>query len=206
VSRNLGQTSCHECHGGTESIVLEGPIRPVTELEDPVYFHDHEGLLIAEARCVLCHALYIAWVDWPPPHEHSHYWRLEERRSREPEARFVDLSYRRSFNDEPAVEDLPLFEVSTVLVRRPLADHRYLRHERADDVARWRARVEAARDRPITEDLALEAQVRGADPWRALDPANRDRTWVQACALHDDCRRHPEVGVVCLARRERDAR
>jgi len=205
VSRNLGQTSCHECSGGEDCVVLEGPIRPVTELEDPAYFRDHEGLLVAEARCVLCHTLYIAWVDWPGQHGsfRNVYWSLEERRLQNSDARFVDLSYRHAFNDEPAVEDLPLFTVETVLVRRPIDDHRYAHAHDPRAVARWRERVKAIRDRPIAEDLALVK----AGPYSSEEIAalKLGRTWVQACALHDDCRRHPEVGVVCLARRERGA-
>lgn len=112
MSRNLCRIDCAECPGGHEHIVLEGPVRPVTAKEDPGYYKAHAGLLIAEARCVLCGALYFAWVDWPNGHS---FWHLASKH----EQRFCDLSYRHSFNDEPDERDLPTHDVRIEYVRKP---------------------------------------------------------------------------------------
>lgn len=113
MSRNLCRVDCDRCPGTHEHIVLEGPVRPVTAKEDPGYHGAHTGLLIAEARCVLCHTLYFAWVDWPGGHS---FWRLSSKF----EQRFCDLSYRHSFNDEPAPEDMPKFRVRVEYVSEPI--------------------------------------------------------------------------------------
>jgi hypothetical protein len=117
VSRNLCRVDCAECPGGHEHIVLEGPVRQVTAAEDPGYHAAHAGLLIAEARCTLCYTLYFAWVDWPGGNS---FWHL----STKCEQRFCDLSYRHSFNDEPAPQDLPRFRVRVEYVCEPIADER----------------------------------------------------------------------------------
>lgn len=144
MSRNLCQIDCAACPGSHEHIVIEGPVREVTEKEDPGYYREHRGLLIAEARCVLCHALYFAWVDWPnQPHSH---WHLKSKHGQ----RFCDLSYRNAFNDEPAPEDTPLFHVEVAPVRRLAAvdDHPYRTGNAswyAEGRARWQARADAAK-------------------------------------------------------------
>lgn len=141
MSRNLCRVDCRECPGGHEHIVIEGPIREVTAKEDPAYINDHRGLLIAEARCVLCHALYVAWIDWSnQPHSH---WHLKAHAGQ----RFCDLSYRHAFNDEPCVLDLPVYEVEQVIHyrRRPKATHPYF-NDRDKDASeafktRWNSTV-----------------------------------------------------------------
>lgn len=161
MSRNLCDIGCHECPGGHEHIVIEGPIRPVTEKEDPAYYRDHAGLLIAEARCVLCHALYFAWVDWPSsPHSH---WRLKDKPTGQ---RFCDLSFRHAFNDEPAIEDTPLFEVEAVVtyVRRPVKvdEHSYRRNDYGDELYRARKNAELERWKRRQEH-AVELKLSPAD-------------------------------------------
>ncbi len=162
MSRNLARTDCSECPGGTEHILLEGPTRPVTAKEDP-YHAEHEGLLIAEARCVLCHTLYFAWVDWPNS-QHS-YWHLKDRRYRNEDARFVDLSYRASFNDEPAPVDLPVYDVREIrsYSRAPAQPHTYLKYGTDEQRAAYYTRREAtlAAKMSVADEMARVAH--GAD-------------------------------------------
>jgi len=88
----------------------------------PAWWHtDHGNLSYAggtfqNARCVLCHALYVAWIDGPPCRG---YWREKhERGVKTGEFRFVDLSFRRAFNDEPSPEDCPVYEVEEIVTYR----------------------------------------------------------------------------------------
>ncbi len=154
MSRNLGETSCHECPGGHDDIVLEGPIREVTAKEDPGYYEDHAGLLIAEARCILCHTLYFAWVDWVgSPYSH---WQL---RTKDRGVRFCDLSYRHSFNDEPSPEDLPVYDVVMVPSRTPAKEHTYMKFGSDEDRAVYAARREAtiAKRLSLSDERALRS-------------------------------------------------
>ena len=159
MSRNLGQVRCNECPGNHEHIVLDEEPRPVTEADIGGHFWasgDYAGLIVAHAHCVLCHALYLAWVDWPPTSEprsgekrggslapSGTHWKLASH----PGQRFTDLSYRHSFNDEPGLLDAPVFEVEAVVTyrRRPLLLHGYhigrTPEELRGYVDRWNATI-----------------------------------------------------------------
>jgi hypothetical protein len=108
VSRNLGRCRCYFC--GTEPTLDEQP-RPITAEDAGYYFAEYEGMLVANATCSLCRAKYIAWVDMRTCANTAYYggYRLDLY-ARYGDA-FFDLSFRNSFNDEPSVEDLPLFKV-----------------------------------------------------------------------------------------------
>ncbi len=155
MSRNLGRTDCRECIGESEHIVFDEEPRPVKDTDvGRHFFAEYQGLIVAHARCILCHTLYLAWVDWPG--SSSSYFRRRE------EHRFVDLSYRSSFNDEPNAIDLPVYEVEVIrtYVRRPLAGHRYLRFGTEAEVKAWEARRQAAVDAKLSvnDELALIAK------------------------------------------------
>lgn len=123
MSRNLGITHCHQCGG---DVALEEEPRPITRDDAGPYFDEYhrKRLIVANASCPDCRAKYLAWVsssigghlspsdvDWMP-------------------GRFVDLSYRHAFNDEPDREDIA--EISTLaaralrLLREPERDESYL--------------------------------------------------------------------------------
>lgn len=102
MSRNLLRT---ECHGPVD---LEESPRPITASEAGQYFEEYEGMLVANATCPHCRAKYLAWVDERP--------RLRNSLRRAPESGgIVDLSYRSTFDDEPGYDDLPEFEVQTII-------------------------------------------------------------------------------------------
>lgn len=104
MSRNLATTSCAICP--VDTVVLEEAPRPITREDAYGYFDEYEGMLVANARCPMCLALYLAWVDESPRTKRSVY-------AREPgEKGYFDLSYRGAFNDEPWIEDLPVFYVA----------------------------------------------------------------------------------------------
>lgn len=153
MSRNLGRIDCDACPGTHDHVILEEEPRLVTRHDvGGNLYGEYNGMVVARARCVLCHALYLAWVNWPSssyPH-----WRLPPQADGK---RFFDLSYRHAFNDEPAIEDTPLFEVEVVrtYVRRPAAPdaHSYRRTDYGDEeyrenrrqqLERWKARQDAA--------------------------------------------------------------
>jgi len=101
VSRNLGQTCCDFCGGPVQ---LEEPAHAITPDEAGVYFKEIRGLLVANAACTQCGTRYLAWVDdsatkyakWYTPNKPTE------------KAPFFDLSYRSTFNDEPADQDFVL--------------------------------------------------------------------------------------------------
>lgn len=111
MSRNLMSTSCHECPAGPPALV-EAP-RPFS-VEDSGYdyFVEYRGLIVANAQCEHCGSKYLAWVDWPG---RGGRWGNPVGADGHRAEPYVDLSYRRSFNDEPSVSDLPLFEVERVV-------------------------------------------------------------------------------------------
>lgn len=98
MARNLASTSCKRC--GTLPRIT-GEVHPLSRSEAGCYFEEFEGMLVAEAECPLCGALYLAWVD-ETTRARRHGWARET-----PERGFVDLSFRSSFNDEPGEHDLP---------------------------------------------------------------------------------------------------
>lgn len=102
MSRNLGGTYCEICYAASEQITLEETPRPARPEDCGRYFDEFKHVIFAAAHCTACGAKYLAWIvdpirPWP----------------RAPSAgqRFVDLSFRSTFNDEPGPDDLPPPEV-----------------------------------------------------------------------------------------------
>lgn len=123
MSRNLCSTTCDYCYA---HVKLEESPRPITKEEAKGYFEEYEGMLVANAICEYCEAKYLAWVDETP----RLIFRDRDRRYKfwgthmvytpqepMPSIGYFDLSFRKSFNDEPAEEDLPKYQVDTVIVR-----------------------------------------------------------------------------------------
>lgn len=110
MSRNLGTTSCHACPAGAPTLVEEP--RPITEEDCGGYFDEYRGMIVANAECAQCGAKYLAWVDWSRYSGHcSNPVRADGTR----EYPYTDLSYRDSFDDEPSIHDLPLYEVRCIV-------------------------------------------------------------------------------------------
>lgn len=120
MSRNLGCTDCHVCHG---EVALEEVARPITREEAGRYFDEfttgvNAGLKVAKASCSACGSKYLAWV--------------EQRRYKQDTGSYFsgdtqyyagthfDLSYRSSFNDEPGEGDVT--EKGKELERRQRVD------------------------------------------------------------------------------------
>ena len=131
MSRNLGRRDFYFCGGPVEH---EEPPRPITRAEVGGYFSEYEGMLVANAHCAWCVAKYLAWVhgrsDWTIGH-------LAPRNRREDDLH-VDLSFRASFNDEPARDDLPEYEVVKTISRVVDGAHVKLVEERIDRGDFWR--------------------------------------------------------------------
>jgi len=80
-----------------------GDAHPITTDEAGVYFAEFEGMLVANASCAQCGVLYLAWVDQRPrvrPCPFAAEWPHQRGLA------FQDLSYRRTFNDEPSDDDV----------------------------------------------------------------------------------------------------
>ena len=107
MSRNLCSTSCYYCHGVVKLVAEKAPI--TTEERGP--YNEYDGMNVAPAECVDCLAKYLAWVDWPSRPSRSDYNQGGE---------FFALSFRSSFNDEPGPDDLPLYDIEIVRVRKPV--------------------------------------------------------------------------------------
>lgn len=117
MSRNLGETNCKFC--GRTVVLTEEP-RPITREEGGVHYgardgYSFEGMIVAKARCTACEAPYLAWVSLKACQGYNRTWRADEVGERG----FFDLSHYHSFNDEPAVEDMPKFQIEDTYVRRP---------------------------------------------------------------------------------------
>lgn len=123
MSRNIGETSCEICEAPHTSIELEEAPRPLRASDAGRYFKEFEGrLIVAAARCTQCDAKYLAWISEGEP------WPREPAEG----ARFVDLSFRSSFNDEPGAADLPTPEMlRQVFARQQRAQAQRLRDEAA---------------------------------------------------------------------------
>ena len=93
MSRNLGDTSCAICH---RDVGLCGEPHSITPEEAKVYYDEYKGMVVANAVCPFCDAKYLAWVE-----------RAKWSRGSEDTRPFIDLSFRKAFNDEPSPEDLP---------------------------------------------------------------------------------------------------
>lgn len=105
MSRNLCKTGCDFC---SDTPLLSEEPREITEQDcGPHMFPEYAGMKVANAECPSCCAKYLAWVTAP---RSWGQWRLGERA-------FFDLSFRSTFNDEPGLDDLPLFDVTTRIVR-----------------------------------------------------------------------------------------
>jgi hypothetical protein len=111
MSRNLGRVDCYFCGHDVE---LTEPPREVTEREVAPYWGDYKGMVVANAECPVCLALYLAWVGPPPGGRRT----MEQQMS----ATHYDLSFRHSFNDEPSDRDLPRYRVALCWVRTGLFD------------------------------------------------------------------------------------
>ncbi len=105
MSRNLSSTGCQFCED--KPTLDEAPRAIRIEDTGPHYFKEYEGMMVANATCPSCEAKYLAWVT--PPRQ-WHQQRTDDRP-------YVDLSFRDSFNDEPAEADLPVYQVEKVLRR-----------------------------------------------------------------------------------------
>ncbi len=152
MSRNIGEAYC--C--APNCIVLEEEPRLIRENEAGVYFKEYEGMVVANAYCDCCYALYLAWVEDSPE-----WTRRYGRTPRHGEPCF-DLSYREAFNDEPWVTDHPLFVVVTTREggTRPVAWYEMDQWwaDRKDDCSsyfaayeEWKARRDAMRERLTAE-------------------------------------------------------
>lgn len=101
MSRNLGTVHCKACPSDDLVRLLEAP-RPIRVDECRPYL-SYVGMMVANAECAQCEAKYLAWISGPFPH----HWRDD--------IPYSDLSFRAAFNDEPAPEDLPVYEVRRIV-------------------------------------------------------------------------------------------
>jgi len=106
MSRNLCNTVCYFC--GHEVELVEEP-REITKGDAGVYYAEYKGMLVADARCPICLAEYLAWVDDSKCTGHT--------RSTGEYGSFFDLSFRSSFDDEPDDDDLPQYDVQVIYHR-----------------------------------------------------------------------------------------
>jgi hypothetical protein len=97
MSRNLGDTSCRICN---RHVVLCSVPAYITPEQAGPYFTEYQGMIVANAVCSYCDAKYLAWVE-----------RAKWSRGSDDTQPFIDLSFRKAFNDEPAPEDLPTPEM-----------------------------------------------------------------------------------------------
>lgn len=110
MSRNLGDTYCAFC-GGRPTLVEEP--RPVTEQDVfKHYYPEYAGMLVAHAECPDCGGKYLAWCH--PPDR----WGTGILQRIDPDVGFFDLSFRASFNDEPAPSDLYTIHPNVARARR----------------------------------------------------------------------------------------
>lgn len=112
MSRNLCRTDCSFCSG---RVVLVGATRPILRSDTGIYFDEYEGMVVADAECIDCAGKYLAWVD-DRARVKNRRWSSERNEDTPPP--FFDLSFRASFNDEPASEDLPLYEIEILRCRK----------------------------------------------------------------------------------------
>ncbi len=126
----LMRTDCKICEG---EVALEEAARPILATECEGFEREHVGLLtVANAKCRVCDALYLAWVK----HANATTGRPIDRsrpfvpswlanNNGDP---FVDLSFRHSFSDLPSSRDLPsvarLREIHHAEMRAQAAEYR----------------------------------------------------------------------------------
>jgi hypothetical protein len=104
MSRNLLRTDCYFCNA-----VPELTSEPVYISPDQAgsYYSEYEGMIVADAICPACGALYLAWVD-----ETTKKRKHPGDRAPDEYSKFVDLSFLSTFNDEPDPYDLPVWYVN----------------------------------------------------------------------------------------------
>jgi hypothetical protein len=147
--------------------VEEGP-RLITEKEAGVYFDEYQGMRVANAACGHCAAQYLAWLDHRPP-AYRRDWR-EEYAFEDPTVR--DLSFRRSFDDEPSEEDMPRFRIVDIRYRVPLTVSRgaladLLGSLRRETMAAQLEEVRVTHDERAEAVREHEARARARDPRRS---------------------------------------
>ena len=111
MSRNLCRTSCYFCKG--EVKLTEEP-RKGTEVDFGGYKDQYDGMIIANAECSDCEAKYLAWIDERTRCSQEYHGC---NRYTVVKGKFIDLSFRSSFNDEPDVDDLPRWKFVTTRQR-----------------------------------------------------------------------------------------
>jgi len=97
MRRNLCSTECYFC--GDEPKLVEKP-RLITQRDAGRFFDEYAGMLVADAECPSCRAQYLAWVDM----RGCKYRTVDPYIHGDP---YFDLSFRKTFNDEPACGDQP---------------------------------------------------------------------------------------------------
>lgn len=117
MARNLMRTNCDFCDG--EVVLTEEP-RLITREDCGIYYDTHDGygnagMIVAFAECKDCEAKYLARIDGSACAGYG----LHDYYRRRTDAPFFDLSFRQSFNDEPGSDDLPVYEIEVVRVRKP---------------------------------------------------------------------------------------
>lgn len=114
MSRNIGDILCYFC--GTDNIKLVEPERPITKFDAHAYFDEYEGMTVANAECKICKAQYLAWIDGSKRTftsvESNHPMSYYPNRKDLPDSyKFVDMSMRSTFDDEPSCVDFPIFNI-----------------------------------------------------------------------------------------------
>lgn len=168
MSRNLAETACHFCNGRVET--CEAP-REITRADAGRYFEEFEGMIVAHATCVYCHAKYLAWIDET---NRLRYPRYIDSREIAPDA-FHDLSFRSTFDDEPGLEDFYEIDPRAAVAER----HRLEMVAMLDDIASGRL----LRDHPtfgpdeqIRERLEERERVKDL---RDAERADAHETWLR---------------------------
>ena len=145
MSRNLCRTTCYYCQ---QDLVLEEEPRPITEEEAGAYFSEYRCMPVAKAHCPDCLAKYLAWMGSSLKH-HNDGWDYNPTRGvtgvTKSETGIHDLSFRRSFNDEPHEDDLPRYHI----VRHLELDRVPYEDPKPEDTAkkRWTVITEYAPDK-----------------------------------------------------------
>ena len=161
MSRNLCRITCGECNG---EVKATGPRHEIRLDEAGRYFDAYKGMVVADAECSLCGALYLAWCDerditgsqrdaWVKVTGHG------PEMGSDVDGFFHDLSYRSTFNDEPGPADLPVWVVDALHERRvcPIwlpEEHPYWSSGAERDRAAWLQRRALAIESQTEESLA----------------------------------------------------
>lgn len=169
MSRNLGDTSCAICHS---DVALTGAAHAITREEAGVYFDEYVGMIVADAECPRCAAKYLAWIK-------RKSWTRDDRDTR----LFVDLSFRHSFDDEPAAEDLPTPEtLQQIHIQQWTARTLRVITKAHEEIATARAEAKAAVAGPS------QWEVYRRPPTSASAPVKCPRCWFTPCRRMFQCR------------------